>query len=142
MVARVVERATGKPVAVILRPGKTPDGAEVALVLRHVIRRIRARWPRVRILLRADSGFAREALMAWCEANRVDFVFGLARNARLVEEISIDLAWAASGVEQQHHHALELGGEDRPHRAGRLHGDLVAAVQPLHGDAQMHFAMA
>jgi hypothetical protein len=48
----------------------------------------------VRILLRADSGFAREALMAWCETNRVDFVFGLARNARLVEEISIDLAWA------------------------------------------------
>jgi hypothetical protein len=60
----------------------------------RIIGRIRARWPRVRILLRADSGFAREALMAWCEANRADFVFGLARNARLVEEISIDLAWA------------------------------------------------
>ncbi|GGC63098.1 IS1380 family transposase [Siccirubricoccus deserti] len=60
----------------------------------RIIGRIRARWPRVRILLRADSGFAREALMAWCEANRIDFVFGLARNARLVEEISIDLAWA------------------------------------------------
>jgi hypothetical protein len=55
---------------------------------------IRARWPRVRILLRADSGFAREVLMAWCEANRVDFVFGLARNPRLVEELAIDLAWA------------------------------------------------
>ena len=53
-----------------------------------------ARWPRVRILLRADSGFAREPLMAWCEANRVDFVFGLARNPRLVEEIATDLAWA------------------------------------------------
>ncbi len=44
---------------------------------------IRARWPHVRILLRADSGFAREALMTWCEDNRVDYVFGLARNARL-----------------------------------------------------------
>jgi hypothetical protein len=44
-------------------------------------------------LLRADSGFAREALMAWCEANRVDFVFGLARNLRLAEELAIDLAW-------------------------------------------------
>jgi hypothetical protein len=43
-------------------------------------------------LLRADSGFAREALMAWCEANRVDFVFGLARNLRLAEELAIDLA--------------------------------------------------
>jgi hypothetical protein len=60
----------------------------------RIVRRIRACWPRVRILLRADSGFAREALMAWCEANRVDFLFGLARNARLVEEIAIDLAWA------------------------------------------------
>ena len=48
----------------------------------------------MRVLLRADSGFAREALMAWCEANRVDFVFGLARNSRLTEELSIDLAWA------------------------------------------------
>jgi hypothetical protein len=60
----------------------------------RIVGRIRTRWPRVRILLRADSGFAREALMAWCEANRVDFVFGLARNARLVEELAIDLAWA------------------------------------------------
>ncbi len=60
----------------------------------RIVGRIRARWPRVRILLRADSGFAREAIMAWCEANRVDFVFGLARNPRLVEEIAIDLAWA------------------------------------------------
>lgn len=60
----------------------------------RIVRQIRARWPRVRVLLRADSGFAREALMAWCEANRVDFLFGLARNARLVEEIAIDLAWA------------------------------------------------
>jgi hypothetical protein len=60
----------------------------------RIVGRVRARWPRVRILLRADSGFAREALMAWCEAHRVDFVFGLARNPRLVEEVSIDLAWA------------------------------------------------
>ncbi len=48
----------------------------------------------MRVLLRADSGFASEALMAWCERNRVDFVFGLARNPRLVEELAIDLAWA------------------------------------------------
>lgn len=60
----------------------------------RIVRQVRARWPRVRVLLRADSGFAREALMAWCEANRVDFLFGLARNARLVEELAIDLAWA------------------------------------------------
>ena len=50
---------TGKPVAVILRPGKTPGGAEVALVLRHVVRAIRSRWPAVDILIRGDSHYAR-----------------------------------------------------------------------------------
>jgi hypothetical protein len=48
----------------------------------------------VRILLRADSGFAREALMAWCESNGVDFLFGLAKNARLNAEIGAELAAA------------------------------------------------
>jgi hypothetical protein len=62
----------------------------------RIVAQIRRRWPRVRILLRADSGFAREALMAWCEANRVDFLFGLARNQRLVAEIEAELAEAAA----------------------------------------------
>ena len=57
----------------------------------HIVRRIRARWPRVRILLRADSGFAREPLMAWCEDNRVDYLFGLARNQRLTAEIVAEI---------------------------------------------------
>ena len=71
------------------------DGSAGALEeVERIVRQIRARWPRVRILLRADSGFAREPLMAWCEANRVDFVFGLARNPRLVEELTIEMAWA------------------------------------------------
>ena len=60
----------------------------------RIVRQLRARWPRVGILLRADSGFAREALMAWCGQNRVDFLSGLAGNTRPVEEIAIDLAWA------------------------------------------------
>ena len=60
----------------------------------RIVARIRARWPRVRIMLRADSGFAREALMAWCETHRVDYVFGLARNSRLIEALSIDMGWA------------------------------------------------
>jgi len=60
----------------------------------RLVRQVRARWPKVKILLRGDSGFAREALMGWCETNRVDYVFGLARNSRLVEQIYVDLAWA------------------------------------------------
>jgi hypothetical protein len=54
----------------------------------RIVAQIRTRWPRVRILLRADSGFARETLMAWCEANRVDYLFGLQRNQRLEERIA------------------------------------------------------
>jgi DDE family transposase len=70
--------------------------AEVA----RIIARIRARWPFVRILLRADSGFAREELMAWCEQNRVDYVFGLARNNRLAAKIEAELATAQATAER------------------------------------------
>jgi hypothetical protein len=84
----VYEATTGKPVAVILRPGKTPDGAEVMLVLRHVIRRIRARWPKVDILVRGDSHYGRSEAMAWCERNRVAYVFGLAGNKVLLRRVA------------------------------------------------------
>jgi hypothetical protein len=60
----------------------------------RIVEQIRQRWPKVRILLRADSGFCREELMAWCEANKVDYVIGLARNPRLVAEIEAELAAA------------------------------------------------
>ena len=60
----------------------------------RIVAQIRARWPAVAIVLRADSGFARDELMTWCEANRVDFVFGLARNQRLVGAIGDELAAA------------------------------------------------
>ena len=62
----------------------------------RIVGQIRAHWPRVSILLRADSGFARDELMAWCEASAVDYVFGLARNERLVGSIAEDLAAAAA----------------------------------------------
>src|SRR5262245_43632340 len=60
----------------------------------RIIGQIRSRWPDVQIVLRADSGFAREELMAWCEDNAVDYVLGLARNDRLVAKIARQLAAA------------------------------------------------
>jgi hypothetical protein len=63
---------------------------EVARIVAH----IRRRWPKVRILVRADSGFARDDLMTWCEANGVHFLFGLAKNERLIAEIASELAQA------------------------------------------------
>ena len=81
----IYEATTGKPVAMILRPGKTPDGVEVALVLRHVVKAIRRRWPRVEIVIRGDSHYARPEAMAWLERNRVRYVFGLAGNRVLLD---------------------------------------------------------
>jgi hypothetical protein len=66
----------------------------------RIIDQIRVRWPRVRILLRADSGFAREGLMHWCELNRVDYLFGLARNVRLTTAITAELEAARQHSER------------------------------------------
>jgi hypothetical protein len=85
---------SGKPVAVLLRPGKTPSGAEVRSVLRHLVRRIRRHWPATRITIRGDSHYGRPEAMAWCEANGVDYIFGLAGNRRLhalAEAVADDL---------------------------------------------------
>lgn len=84
----IYEALSGKPVAVILRPGKTPTGVEIRTILRHVIRRRRARWPRVDILVRGDSHYGRPEVMAWCEANRVGDIFGLAGNPVLRRRVS------------------------------------------------------
>jgi hypothetical protein len=68
------------------------DAAEGAVKeVARVVAQIRGRWPKVRILLRADSGFCRDELMAWCEVNNVQYVFGLAKNDRLNAEITHEL---------------------------------------------------
>ena len=77
-----------------LRPANIDASAGSVEEMARIVTQIRRRWPKVRILLRADSGFAREVLMAWCENNDVDFLFGLARNSRLVAEIETELAAA------------------------------------------------
>jgi hypothetical protein len=77
------------------------DGAAGAIEeVARIVGQIRARWPRVRILLRGDSGFCREPLMLWCEQNRVDYVFGLARNARLEGEITAEMQAARAAAER------------------------------------------
>jgi hypothetical protein len=66
----------------------------------RIMERIRAAWPQVQIILRGDSGFCRDELMAWCEANSVDYVFGMARNARLEAIVSEALQQAQRQYEQ------------------------------------------
>ncbi|MGB2628090.1 MAG: IS1380 family transposase [Candidatus Acidiferrum sp.] len=66
-----------------LRPSNIDASAGSLEELQRIVRQIRARWPKTRIILRADSGFCREELLAWCENSDVDYVFGFARNKRL-----------------------------------------------------------
>ncbi len=90
----VYDAATGRPVAMILRPGKTPTGKEIRGHLRRLVRRIRAHWPATRILIRGDGHYSRAEVMAWCENNAIDYVFGLPGNKvlqRLVDEAADDV---------------------------------------------------
>src|SRR5437016_10192385 len=77
-----------------LRPANIDASAGSIEEIARIVAQIRARWPLVRIILRADSGFARDAMMAGCEANGVHFIFGLARNVRLTRTIGAELVEA------------------------------------------------
>ena len=68
--------------------------------LEPMVARIRQCWPAVKILLRGDDGFCREKLMAWCEREGLDYIFGLAQNARLKKQIEPEMAQAAAQYEQ------------------------------------------
>jgi Transposase DDE domain group 1 len=78
-----------------LRPANIDGSAGAIAEVARIVAQIRQCWPVVRVLLRADSGFARDDLMTWCENNTVDFLFGLAKNRRLVAQIETELAEAA-----------------------------------------------
>jgi hypothetical protein len=77
-----------------LRPSNRDSSFGALDEIERIVAQIRAAWPHVRILLRGDSGFCREPIMAWCEAHAVDYLFGLARNARLEKAIEGELAQA------------------------------------------------
>ena len=79
----IYEGTSGKPVAMILREGKTPSGTEVRTILKHVVKRIRSHWPKVHIVVRGDSHYGRHEAMEWCEAQGIDYIFAFAGNAVL-----------------------------------------------------------
>ena len=84
----VVFDGEGRFVTALLRPGKRPGGREIAAFVRRLVGAIRALWPRVEILLRADSHYAAPELFDWCRANRVDWVLGLASNPALRRHVA------------------------------------------------------
>ncbi|MFC4174165.1 IS1380 family transposase [Microvirga sp. GCM10011540] len=79
--------STGRPVAVVLRPGKTPSGVEVRAHLRRLVRRIRTRWPTTQITIRGDSHYARPEVMAFCEQSGLSYLFGLAGSRPLTSKV-------------------------------------------------------
>src|SRR5271154_68201 len=90
----VYDTEKSRPVAVVLRPGKTPSGVEVRAHLRRLVRRIRTRWPTTRITFRGDGHYARPEAMTWCENNGIDYIFGLSGTkplARKVDEVADDI---------------------------------------------------
>jgi hypothetical protein len=90
----VYDTATSRPVAVLLRPGKTPSGSEIRGHLRRLVRRLRRHWPQTRIMIRGDGHYGRPEVMEWCDNNGVDFIFGLPGNAvldRLVDATADDI---------------------------------------------------
>jgi Transposase DDE domain group 1 len=83
-----------------LRMSNIDASADSVEELEPLVARIRQRWPTVKILLRGDGGFCREKLMAWCAREGLDYIFGLAQNARLKKQIEPEMAQAAAQYEQ------------------------------------------
>lgn len=83
----VYDTATSRPVAVILRPGKTPSGCEVRGHLRRLVREIRRHWPTTAITLRGDGHYGRPEVMDWCEDNGIAYVFGLSGTKALAAKV-------------------------------------------------------
>jgi hypothetical protein len=77
-----------------LRPSNLDTSLGSVKELERIVGQIRAQWPQVQIVIRGDSGFCREQIMAWCEAHQVDFLLGLAKNERLVRKIEQELEQA------------------------------------------------
>jgi hypothetical protein len=91
-----------------LRTADRDAAAGAKREVKRIVRRIRERWPEVRIILRADSGFCREKIMKWCERNGADYVFGLARNNRLAEIIADEMQVAGKRCQETGEAAREF----------------------------------
>jgi hypothetical protein len=82
------------PLCAVLRPSDLDASAGSLVYVQRLVTRLRQAWPNVPIVLRGDSGFCRDYLMRWCEANNVDFLFGLAKNKRLLRIVGQELQQA------------------------------------------------
>ncbi|MEM9439849.1 MAG: IS1380 family transposase [Pseudomonadota bacterium] len=106
-----------RPVAVILRPGKTPSGVEIRGHLRRLVRRIRRHWPTTRLTFRGDSHYACPEVMQWCDVNDISYVFGLAGTKPLANKVE-DEADAIRTERAVRGKDVVRGFAETKHRAG------------------------
>src|SRR3546814_6376985 len=93
----IYDTATGRPVAMLLRTGKTPSGKEAAGHIRRLVRQLRRNWPDTHITISGDGHYGRPEVMAYCDAARFDYVFGLPTNSALRAAPAIVAVAAACG---------------------------------------------
>lgn len=96
----VFDGETGQLITVVLRPGTVHAGHGALAVLQRIVARLRQQWPGVAITIRADAGFAKPALFAWCEAEGIAYTIGLVPNPRLLT-LAAPLAEAAQTISDQ-----------------------------------------
>jgi hypothetical protein len=87
------------PLCALLRPSDIDAAAGCLKQIQRLVKHIRQQWPHVEIVVRGDSGFCREAILAWCEANDVHYLFGLAKNKRLQKILGGELQQAKLAFE-------------------------------------------
>lgn len=92
--------------ACVLRPSRIDGAKHAAAVIKLIVTRLRGSWPRVRIIVRGDSGFCRQRLIRWCERRSVGYAIGVARNARLHAQVAawereIEAAFVRDGTKQR-----------------------------------------
>lgn len=131
--------------ACVLRPSRIDGAKHAAVVIRLIVTRLRQAWPRVRLVVRGDSGFCRQRLIRWCERYGVGYVIGVARNARLHARVAaweqeLEAAFVRDGTKQRAIHAfryaadswnierrvvtrLEYGSQGSPYRVLPRHDD-------------------
>jgi hypothetical protein len=139
----VYDTEKSRPLAVVLRPGKTPSGVEVRAHLRRLVRRRRSRWPKTRICLRGDGHYARPEAMTWRQDNEIDYVFGLPGTKRLSKKV--DETADAIRTERAIGDKTQVRGyAETRHRAGSWHKErrAVARIEATRLGLDIRFVVA
>ena len=136
----IFEANSGKPILSLMRPGKRPSGEEIARVLRHVINRIRRRWPKVRILIRGDSHYCAPEVLDLLRRLDCDYILGLSINPKLAAMAKPWLAtcterwWPGRPVRRFHQLTYQAGSWARPEK-------VIARVEATDNGSDVRFVV-